>query len=191
MYPTAERLLGCAATLLVSADLRDTWRRLDGLDKLLDTNAPTAGSRAIGEGAGSLVPTRLVVATVLGVVAGLVLVIAGWAIASSAYGTGPAFGGLATAIAGILMAVAAGGGFLASLQRRLQAGKARLARLRSDSVTAVLTPVGRRPGSVVVADGLTRYHRSGCPAITGLAVQDLSLDRVPAGLVPCGLCRED
>ena len=43
-------------------------------------------------------------------------------------------------------------------------------------------------GRLVVAPGLTRFHRAGCPSVAGLAVSPLDRRDIPGGLSPCRLC---
>ncbi|HEY4409354.1 MAG TPA: hypothetical protein VGO87_05700 [Acidimicrobiia bacterium] len=124
------------------------------------------------------------------VLMGLALFGLGWWRAAHAGTVSSAFTGFAlAAVAGVLLIA----GFCApavSLRRRL--GR-RQARLLSPFLTggppapAVAVPCGT--GDVVlVAPGLTRYHRDGCPATAGLSVTPTDRRRAASTLQPCEIC---
>lgn len=176
-------LLGCAATLLISADLRDGWRHLDRFEGVVANREPSTDA--------TLLSTGLVAATVAGSALGLVVVFTGWLWASSAHDTDSAIGGLALAGAGTMVTAASAGAFLACLRRRVEGSKRRLRTELCAAATAVGGSTRADTAGVVVVEGLTRYHLPGCPALAGLDVKPRTLTQVPGALTPCGLCHAD
>jgi hypothetical protein len=45
-----------------------------------------------------------------------------------------------------------------------------------------------RSGGLLIADGLTRYHEAGCPAVAGLVTSEVDRNHVPRGLSACRIC---
>jgi hypothetical protein len=77
-----------------------------------------------------------------------------------------------------------------TVKRHVQLRKARLfSPWLAPEEEAVVTSVAA--GSLVVAPGLTRYHRAECPSVAGLAVRPLERRSIPSGLAPCSLCDAD
>lgn len=83
----------------------------------------------------------------------------------------------------------------------LVSGFRRVRRLRREVLPALHAQVGtsRRPApavaptagpaGLVTAEGMTRFHRPGCPLVAGKPVRPLPADEFEtSGLVPCGVC---
>jgi hypothetical protein len=89
----------------------------------------------------------------------------------------------------VLVALGAVGSTL-TVKRHVQLRKARLFGpwLAEDGPVAA-APVAA--GALVVAPGLSRYHRPGCPSVVGLAVRAVARRDMPGGLTPCQLCDPD
>jgi hypothetical protein len=174
-------LLGCAATLLISADLRDGWRHLDLFESLVAN--PTSSTNSV------LVSTRLIGAAVVGSGLGMIAVFAGWLWASSTHDADTAMGGLARAAAGTVVTAASAGGFLVCLRRRVETSKRELRSKLRAATGGRLAPADA--AGVVVVEGLSRYHLPDCPALTGLDVRRRPIRQIPSELTPCGLCHAD
>jgi hypothetical protein len=50
---------------------------------------------------------------------------------------------------------------------------------------------GNTEASVWVAEGLRRYHRADCPALSGRPGREVERAAMPAGLTACGVCEPD
>ena len=200
--------LGAGATLLVCADIRDEWRKLDRIESVLleirdelalprssepepesDPSGPTPpekGSRLVGR-------ALAVPAAILGAV-GLIITIGGWEASASTTRASSAFNAAGWSAAGLILAGVGAAALIVGLKRSV--------RLRE---VAVLTPVAlegarraaRRSGnddtapgdgSVRYAAGLHHFHRPGCAALADLATD--ACDRAAAAerLAPCPLC---
>ncbi|MGH8972852.1 MAG: hypothetical protein ACRD0C_06565 [Acidimicrobiia bacterium] len=80
----------------------------------------------------------------------------------------------------------------------LVSGFRRVHRLRREVLPALHAKVGTRGADVtstagsagfVTAEGMTRFHRPGCPLVAGKPVRPLPVDESGASaLVPCGVC---
>ena len=100
----------------------------------------------------------------------------------------PAIAAVGVAIFGLVLVALGAVGSTLTVKRHVQLRKARLFAnwLVPDEAPAAVAPVAS--GSLVVAPGLTRYHRADCPSVAGLAVRALDRSNIPAGLAPCHLC---
>ncbi len=196
-------LLALGLALLMSADHHDEWRKLDSIEAAL--REPAAGTTAAPSirpaPAPVLMPAQsapsraaegrargLAMLSVGGVVAAVIMVI-GWAHSSGDGRQGVAAEGLTLSIAGLLVAVAAVAAFLMPSRTRLATRRAHLLR------GFVLADAGGGQAStngggdvVLVAGGLSRYHRPGCPAVNGLATMPTRLSALTTDLKPCDLC---
>ena len=87
----------------------------------------------------------------------------------------------------VLVALGAVGSTL-TVKRHVQLRKARLFSpwLAPEEAAPAVAPVAA--DTLVVAAGLTRYHRAECPSVAGLAVRPLDRRDIPGGLAPCHLC---
>jgi hypothetical protein len=126
--------------------------------------------------------------------AGLLLAVAvlcgSWARASGVDQPKPAIAAVAVAVFGLLLVALGAVGSTLTVKRHVQLRKARL-------FSPWLAPVEESvngpsaSGSLVVAPGLTRYHRADCPSVAGLAVRPVERRSLPSGLEPCRLCDPD
>ena len=228
-------LLGIGATMLISADLHDEWRKLDRVEDVLRNadelrlagldSRPAAGDRngsdhgrarqtIPADSAGrqpnlmAVVPTPPAAfpsaqgtvalalpgqrTTIFGLVVAAVVIVVGWNQAATTAGVAGGIDGAILSGAGLTLA-----GVVAAISTLR---KKRFVQLRKSWLLApfALTDlVEQRLASssanlssdaVLVADGLSRYHEAGCPAVEGLATREVERSRIPAGLNPCRLC---
>jgi hypothetical protein len=231
-------LLGTGATLLISADLHDEWRKLDRIEAAIlgtldeiDHEGVRGGGRGTsgnGETARGRVDRRRVkatlfaarplladsggavaspfrmtaAATVLGFVAAAIVMYIGWHRAANTDDPSPAIRHLAVAVAGLIVAstVAMGGTLRIKRSARLRRSRLldaillaqlpRRAELQGQEAAAAATAADVGAKEVLVAPGLTRYHRPGCPAIEGLAAKTVTRAAANRRLDPCGICHE-
>ena len=199
-------LLGVAvgATLLITAALHDEWRKLDRIEKAIDRLAETGATVDLAQhepanGRGSSTDrdprARTHQATMAaGLVAAVGLVGAGWIATASAVADTTAYSTILLGITGLAVAGVASAGWTLSLRRSVRARQARLLAPFGAAPAAETTP-GAGPGAdargrVAVAEGLTRFHASGCAAVAGLPVRLMdSADAARSGLSGCRLCQ--
>jgi hypothetical protein len=112
-----------------------------------------------------------------------------WARASGVDQPKPALAAVAVAVLGLLLVALGAVGSTLTVKRHVQLRKARLFSPWLAEEEAVAEPVAA--GTLVVAAGLTRYHRAGCPSVAGLAVRPVEQRSLPTGLAPCRLCDPD
>jgi hypothetical protein len=132
----------------------------------------------------------------LGTLLSVVFLVPAWVRISGNADPKPGLGALTWAVVGLVV-----GGLIAALatmrvQRRIQGRKRRLfapwAPALTDRAAAVTTEVAADDGGpVLVAPELSRFHRPGCPAVTGLATRRIDRRDIPAALEPCDLCEAD
>ena len=125
---------------------------------------------------------------------GLLLAVAvlfgSWAKASGVDQPKPALAAVAVAVFGLVLVALGAVGSTLTVKRHVQLRKARLfAPWLAPVEDAVRAPAAS--GSLVVAPGLTRYHRADCPSVAGLAVRPVEPRSLPSGLAPCRLCDPD
>lgn len=183
-------LLGLGAMLLVTAGLSDEWRKLDRIQTAIDTSPMSAS----GDGAAPVRAARLM--GTLGMVAATAFIVPAWFTVSS--DTDPKPGLAATTLAVVGLAAGALVTALATLrvQRRIQTRKRDLF---APWVSATVEPsadvtelrLAAAEGQAVIATGLTRFHRPGCPAVRGIDTRVVDLRSLPAALEPCDLCEAD
>ncbi len=186
-------LIGLGATLVVSADLRDSWRKLRLLEHSAtgDTGAPLA--RSAGHLGGREFPASGFTrgAAGFGLGAGLAILVFGWNHIATDGTAGEAYEGLAVAAAGVLVAGLVAGCFIVVMRKAVED---RAAALLAPWLPSTAVPVADHRlapgGRVLVAEGLRRYHSEGCLAVAGVATESVEVTAVPAGLVPCLLCQE-
>jgi len=205
-------LLAIGLRLRITGDLRDEWHKLDRIEAALHQAAGTAGpvlvlsedgpaaeAPAEAAGAGGNGPAREpqrvgsqrgTAALSVAVAIGVTLFGVGWWRAAHATAVSSAFGGFAlAAAAGVLLTA----GFCAptvSLRRRLgrrQAGLLSPFLAAGPPEPAVAAPSGTGD-RVLVAPGLTRFHRDGCPATAGLALSWTDRRGAASTLQPCEIC---
>ncbi|MGH7946253.1 MAG: hypothetical protein ACREF9_14765, partial [Opitutaceae bacterium] len=186
-------LVGLGATLILSADLRDSWRKLRLLERsatldgtslpnesLSDTTQPSA-SRGLAR-----------VAAGIGMGSGLAIVVFGWNHIATQGTADEAYEGLAVAAAGLLLSCFVAGSCIVVMRRAVDRRMASLlAPLLPPAPSASILDLPLAPGdTVLVADGLRRYHFAGCLAVAGLHAEPVKVSDVPADLAPCLLCTE-
>lgn len=220
-------LLGCGAVLLLVAEMRDEWRKLDGIEALLraelvaepesrsgsggptvadgataparrargprlEAAAPTSPSLMTATG---VLPTAVTPLTVVALGGTIVAMAAAHASVDGQSDVDLALRSTGWAVAALIVAAVIVGGSTLSAQRRVRLRQTELfapfllrGALRATE-PRYLTAHARRVGeAVVMVPGLTRYHRSGCPAVAGLDVVDLTISEAARTAVPCGLC---
>jgi hypothetical protein len=185
-------LAGLGATLVLSADLRDSWRKLRILERsALDaTSLPNRSLTVVGQPADGRGLTRA--AAGIGMGSGLAILVFGWNHIATQGTADEAYEGLAVAAAGLLLACFVAGSFVVAMRRAVDR--------RMTSLLAPLLPsaaptsfVGHSVASgdtVLVSDGLHRYHVAGCLAVAGLHTEPVKVSDMPTDLSPCLLCTE-
>jgi hypothetical protein len=183
-------LLGLGSVLVITAGLSDEWRKLSRLEDALPIpvleppiDAPTLVRRS-----------RIV--ALLGTLVAVAFLVPAWIRISGKTDPKIGLGALTWAIVGLVI-----GGLIAALatlrvQRRIQGRKRRLfapwalavAAGAGETTAIEVDEVGEH---VVIAAGLTRFHRPGCPALGGLAARRVDRRDIPATLEPCDLCEAD
>jgi hypothetical protein len=133
-----------------------------------------------------------------GSVVGLGVIVFAWHRAHTVSAASAAIDAVAVGVVGLMIAALAAmaGTFLlrrlVSLRRSRYFAFFEIARLsrKAEAMTlsGVAVPSMGDSAAVVYSGELTRYHRPGCPAVIGLAVQSTTRDQLPLGLQPCGLC---
>jgi hypothetical protein len=203
-------LLGVGATLLLSADLHDDWRKLHRVEQKLDrvevllregrdtalqvppddeVAAPSA--QATAQTPAPLRRARLLAGGAL--VIGLALVVQG----RMHMGSDPArlTAGISTAIAGPFLAALCAVTLTVRQKGMLEQRKMTVFGpwLRADpGLTDAPGSVGGNTETAVwVAEGLRRYHRADCPALSGRPGRKVERAAMPAGLAACGVCEPD
>jgi hypothetical protein len=196
--------LGAGATLLVCADIRDEWRKLDRIEMVLrhmsdalglppppdqpEPHTPAAESQAA-------VPPTPATVSVLTMIVGLALVIAGWQSSASTTSGSSALRAAGWSAAGVVLA-GVGAAALIILSKRS-------VRLRESAVLGPVVayglslgagpdpvpPSGQAPaGAVLFAAGLRHFHRPGCAALAGVATDSCPRADAAVRLAPCPLC---
>lgn len=201
-------LLGVGATLLLSADLHDDFRKLHRVeekldaihraltethpDLVVDVRPPASdgddSARPAGPD-GSAAVRRFRRIAVAGGAVGAGLFLAGALVTAHQASTDHMAGGVGLALSGSLMVAVLAGAMVGQLKGRLE-----------QRTLAALGPwLAGEPGAaggaplapadeVWVVAGLSLYHRVGCRALDGRAATPLDPARLAAGAKPCGLC---
>ncbi|HKN92310.1 MAG TPA: hypothetical protein VJ622_18760 [Acidimicrobiia bacterium] len=126
----------------------------------------------------------------IGMLLAVAVLFGSWARASGVDDPKPAIAAVAVAIFGLLLVALGAVGSTLTVKRHVQLRKARLfSPWLAPSEEPIAAPVAE--GALVVAPGLTRYHRAGCPSVAGLAVRPVERRSLPSGLAPCQLCDPD
>jgi hypothetical protein len=177
-------------TLLLDAGLRDEQRKLAELARFTDrVPAPEPGFAA-----GRTVPVLLA--------GGLAAVIVGfgWNRAAGAADPRGAVPGVAIGIAGVAVLAVVTAVHLVRMRAAVEGRKAAVLRPLADRYQATLStvdlaaapPAGTAaqpgPATVLVAPGITRFHRTGCPTLTDVAAVAVRRGDVDPGLRPCQIC---
>lgn len=220
-------LLGLGATLLITADIRDEWRKLDRIDEALregvDVRGILTGTPDHGNGNGNGsdpaddagTPTRARALPVAGtrisagavaidrgqritastMLAGAVLITLGWWAARDTADPQDVFRALTAGVSGLVLAAAVSAAGILWMRRAVMVRRNQVFRpwFLHEAGTALGAARGVKraaasDGVVLTAKGLTRYHRSGCPVLDGVAaVRPRPIDKV-GSLEPCGIC---
>jgi hypothetical protein len=127
----------------------------------------------------------------IGMLLAVAVLFGSWARASGVDEPKPAIAAVAVAIFGLVLVAMGAVGSTLTVKRHVQLRKGRLFApwLAPEDGPLRTAPVAS--GSLVVAPGLTRYHRAECPSVAGLAVRPLDRRSIPGGLAPCQLCNAD
>ena len=199
-------MLGVGATLLLSADLHDDWRKLHRIEQKLDRleqllapsldaddpqvdTEPSAGEDVSGPPSPPMRRARILAggATTLG----LALLVAGRVHMADHPGrmtTGISLA-LASPFVAALVAVTLTVRQKSLLERRKMAVLGPWLSRGVEDLLAISRNGGRdSDGCVWVAEGLHRYHRVGCQALRGRAGEAVSRALLPDGMSACGLC---
>jgi hypothetical protein len=123
----------------------------------------------------------------IGMLLAVAVLFGSWAKASGVDEPKPAIAAVAVAVFGLVLVALGAVGSTLTVKRHLQLRKARLfAPWLASGEAPAAAPVAA--GALVVAPGLTRYHRAGCASVAGMAVRPLERRSIPSGLAPCHLC---
>jgi hypothetical protein len=199
-------LLGAGATLLLSADLHDDFRKLDRVEEkleaihdallaerpdLVESPPPVGPAGPSGTGQIRVKRARQVSAGIIGA-AGVLFVVGAVAVANEpdAQHLSP---GVGVALAGALLAAIAGAGLVGQLKGTLERRQLAVLGPWTQSGPAQSAAATARPqaDSVWVVDGLRLYHRDGCHSLAGRQAAAVGRSELPTGARPCGLCEPD
>jgi hypothetical protein len=182
-------LLGTGATVLISAGLRDEWRKLDRLEEVTHRHADQVPDA----------PRTSAVASAAGlVIAGVVLAVA-WGRAASVASAKAAFDATALGVAGLIGAAVVVGAGTLWFKRIVRLRQtwilapwlvADVVRRIDDQgpVPAAAQPAGDASEVVMVAAELSRFHRPDCPMLAGVPATPIARGRLSSGAAPCDLC---
>ncbi|HZI37116.1 MAG TPA: hypothetical protein VFF24_02325, partial [Acidimicrobiia bacterium] len=150
-------------------------------------SSPPAGTRPGGSAVAVFRRERLMLG--IGMLLALAVLFGSWARAANVDQPKPAIAAAGVAIFGLVLVALGAVGSTLTVKRHVQLRKARLFEPFLAPEEIAVAPV--TAGAVVVAPGLTRYHRAECPSVAGLAVRAIERGEVPAGLAACHLCDAD
>ena len=186
--------LGIGLTLLLDAGLRDAARMVAELADVSPLSACPPQTEN-GFAGGGIVPI-VVAGGVAAVLVGL-----GWNQAAGAPDEGSAVPGLTIGLAGLLVGAVAAAARLLALRATVARHRAAVvgplaARYRPAPVTVdlaagpatVTSSAASDPATVIVASGLTRFHRAGCPTLHDVDTTVVSRNDLAADLRPCQIC---
>jgi hypothetical protein len=197
-------LLGVGATLLLSADLHDDFRKLDRVEGKLDAIHQAlverhpdlvVDVRRIEEPAPAAAPSgvlavrryrRLILAGGIGATG---LFLAGALVTANQASTDHMAGGVGLALSGGMLVAVLAGVMVGQLKGRLE--RQTLVALGPWLAEAASGTTQVAASEVWVVDGLSLYHRAGCRALEGRAAAGQARAMLTAGLRPCGLCEPD
>lgn len=198
-------LLGVGATLLLSADLHDDFRKLDRVETKLDDIhrallerhpdlvvdvAPDREPAPAVSAAGMLAVRRYRKLALGGGAIAAVLFGAGALVTANQASTDHMAGGVGLALSGALLVAIVGGVMVGQLKGRLEHQTVAALGPWLVEPDTDAAPVGAA-SEVWVPDGLTLYHRAGCQALAGRAASAHDRGALSAGLRACGLCEPD
>jgi hypothetical protein len=189
-------LLGVGATLLLSADLHDDFRKLHRVEEKLDAihRALAAEHPELVDllsdppgGPGVLAVRRGRRLAVVGALIAAALFLAGAVATANQAGTDHLAGGIGVALSGALLAAITAGVLVGQLKGLLEQRKAVALGPWLTEATAAVAPAATE-AQVWVVDGLRLYHRAGCRALEGRPAEARDRSALAAGARPCGLC---
>ena len=188
-------LVGLGSTLLLSADLRDTWRKLRALERSAANGRSSLHDRPVDQAVNrsSAVAGFGPVAAGLGMGVGLGILVFGWNRIATDGSADEAFEGLAVAATGLLVCGLVAGSFIVVMRRAVEGRASSLLAPRLSNAAWPSPPFdhnGDTSGTVLLAEGLGRYHVAGCLALAGLETRSVPADTVSGDLTPCLLCME-
>jgi hypothetical protein len=128
----------------------------------------------------------------IGLLLAVAVLFGSWARASSVEQPKQAIAAVAVAIFGLVLVALGAVGSTLTVKRHVQLRKAQVfsAFLAPDGAASAAPPASPA-GSLVTSPGLTRYHRAGCPSVSGLPVRAVERRNLPSGLAACHLCDAD
>lgn len=126
----------------------------------------------------------------IGMLLAVAVLFGSWARAANVDEPKPAIAAVGVAVFGLVLVALGAVGSTLTVKRHVQLRKARVFTPFLASAAAPPTAPAAA-GTLVVSPGLTRYHRSVCPSVAGLAVRAVDRRDVPAGLTACRLCDAD
>jgi hypothetical protein len=193
--------LGLGLGLLITAELRDEWRKLDRIEQiLLDQGAaarpweapppPVPDPDRCRPPVSAVPASRATIAgPALAVAAGLVVLIAA-ALRTSGAATQPAgLRSTGAGAAGLVVAVAGVAAWSLWLRTRVRARTVGLLGPVLAAGAAATTPATTPDDGIVrIVPGLRLYHRPGCPALDRTENRATALAELGPGVRPCGLC---
>lgn len=200
-------LLGVGATLLLSADLHDDFRKLHRVeqklddihrallerhpDLVVDVRPASEPAPAVPAGAGLLAVRRHRRLALGGTVVAAALFVVGAVVTANESSTDHMARGVGLALSGAMLVAVVAGIMLGQLKGRLeQQTLAALGPWMAES-DGVLPALAAAAAEVWVVDGSALYHRAGCRALEGRAASGRDRATLAAGLRPCGLCEPD
>ncbi|HZQ78501.1 MAG TPA: hypothetical protein VFE55_14290 [Acidimicrobiia bacterium] len=184
--------LGLGVTAVLYAGLQDEAAKLAELARACGLPGPPGSSE------NGFTSRRLVPAVLAGGAAAAVVGI-GWNQAAAASDERGAVPGLAVGIAGLIVLSGAAAVRLLRVRAGVETRKAAVlvplaARYRPATVLdlsadrATWSSAAPAAGTVLVAPGLSRFHREGCPTLADLEVTAVRLADVDPTLRPCRIC---
>lgn len=184
-------LLGAGATLLITAGLSDEWRKLDRVERALVTasGTPRTPQGTDPEPTAEVLVRRGRLLAGVGMLITVIFLVFAWVRASGEADPEPGLQAIGTGIIGLVIGSVLAALATLGLKRRIQIRKSRLFAPWFQAETAPARPA--RNGRVLVATGLTRFHRSGCPAVAGMPTREINRGQIPDELVPCELCEAE
>ena len=199
--------LGAGATLLVCADIRDEWRKLDRIEAVLLHMSDALGlppppgppETAGGDGLPRRLSNSAITSTALVIMAvGGILVAGGWQASASTTVGSNAIDAAGWSSAGIIVAGVGAAALIITLKRAVQLREARV--LSPVALYGAWQEAGlrmavrsgpdtvERATTVRFAAGLRHFHRAGCAAVAEVATDSCERAVAAERLAPCPLC---
>ena len=199
--------LGAGATLLVCADIRDEWRKLDRIEAVLvhmsdalGLPPPPGPPESTGGRPGRLSKPVVTSSALVVMAVGGILVATGWQASASTTVGSKAVDAAGWSSAGVVVAGLGAAALIVSLKRAVRIREATVlspvALYGAWQEAGLRMAVGRRPAdrdvgpatTVRYAAGLRHFHRPGCAAVTDVATDGCERAVAAERLAPCPLC---